>query len=234
MKLANNKILAVALGVLVLLAVALAFLWAGKNIPTGGSQSASVVAATVSSTLSDFAVLAGASVVDANLSTVVGDVGLSPASGTFNAMSCAEVTGTVYSSDAAGPLPCRVQNAALLTQAKTDLTTAYTDVAGRTPATTLSGSDNQLGGQTLTSGVYTFSAASSANLVGTVTLDGQGDPNAVFIFQTSSSLITASASVVHLINGAQACNVFWQVGSSATLGTGTTFVGTILADQSRT
>ena len=86
---------------------------------------------------------------------------------------------------------------------------------------------SDLGGQTLVPGVY--NAASALGLTGTVTLDGQGDPNAVFIFQAGSTLITASSSTVALINGAQACNVFWQVGSSATLGTDTTFVGTVMA-----
>jgi hypothetical protein len=109
-------------------------------------------------------------------------------------------------------------------QAQTDLTTGYNDAAGRTPATSVS---SDLGGQTLAPGVY--KAASALGLTGTVTLDGQSDPNAVFIFQAGSTLITASSSTVKLIGGAQACNVFWQVGSSATLGTDTTFVGSILA-----
>jgi hypothetical protein len=83
-----------------------------------------------------------------------------------------------------------------------------------------------LGGQTLVSGVYTGGALA---LTGTLTLDGQGDPNAVFIFQAASSLTTASGSRVSLTGGLTACNVYWKVGSSATLGTGSTFVGTILA-----
>jgi hypothetical protein len=89
-----------------------------------------------------------------------------------------------------------------------------------------------LGGQTLTPGVY--KSASSMGLTGTLTLNGLGNPNAVFIFQMVSTLTTASASRVSLINAAQACNVFWQVGSSATLGTGTAFIGNILALQSIT
>lgn len=84
-----------------------------------------------------------------------------------------------------------------------------------------------LGGQTLTPGVY--NSASSIGLTGILTLDAGGDPNAVFVFQAGSTLTTASASQVNLVNGAQSCNVFWQVGSSATLGTGSTFRGTILA-----
>jgi Ice-binding-like/VPDSG-CTERM motif len=81
----------------------------------------------------------------------------------------------------------------------------------------------------LDAGVYSISAASTANLTGTLTLDAQGNPNAVFIIQTSSTLVTASDSSVVLINGAQACHVFWVVDSSATLGTDTDFIGNILA-----
>jgi hypothetical protein len=110
-------------------------------------------------------------------------------------------------------------------QAQSDLTTGYNQAAGRTPATAVSPSD--LGGRTLAPGVY--KAASALGLTGTVTLDGQNDPAAVFIFQAGSTLITAPNSTVKLIRGVQPCNVFWQVGSSATLGTDTAFVGSILA-----
>ncbi len=109
--------------------------------------------------------------------------------------------------------------------AQTDLVTAYNDAAGEPTTVNLSGTD--LGGLTLTPGVYTFD--SSAQLTGTLTLDGQGSTNAVFIFQMGSTLTTASASHVELINGAGGCAVFWQVGSSATLGTTTDFQGTIMA-----
>jgi len=112
------------------------------------------------------------------------------------------------------------------------LTTASTDAAGRTPTSTLSTGDNQLGGQTLTSGVYAFGHATTANLTGTLTLDGQGNSNAVFIFQASSDLVTASSSVVSLTNSAQACNVFWVVSSQATIGSSSTFIGTIMAGTS--
>jgi hypothetical protein len=108
--------------------------------------------------------------------------------------------------------------------AQTDLTTAYNNAAGQTPTVT---GVSSLSNQTLTPGVY--NAGSSLGVNGTVTLDGQGNQNAVFIFQMGSTLTTASGSSINLINGAQACNVFWQVGSSATLGTGSTFAGSILA-----
>ena len=109
-------------------------------------------------------------------------------------------------------------------QAKSDLTTAYNDAAGRSSTATIS---SDLAGRTLTSGVYT--SATSLGLSGDLTLDAQGNPSAVFIFQASSTLTTGSATHVTLIGGAQACNVFWQVGSSATLGTGSQFVGVIMA-----
>jgi hypothetical protein len=90
--------------------------------------------------------------------------------------------------------------------------------------------DNQLGGKTLLSGAYSFGHAATANLIGTLTLDAQGNPNAVWIFQASSDLITASSSKVVFKDGVgDACNVFWEVGSSATLGTFTDFVGNIMA-----
>jgi len=180
-------------------------------------------------TAASFAVLAGTAVTNVPTSVITGDVGLSPASGSnYAGLTAAEVTGTIYAVDGAGPAGS-VNNPALLTTAKNDLTTAYLDAAGRTPTQTFVAADNQLGGQTLTAGVYAFGGASSANLIGTLTLDGQGNANSVFIFQASSTLVTASSSVVQLINGAQACNVFWQVTSSTTLGTSTTFVGTVMA-----
>ncbi|KAJ5642564.1 hypothetical protein N7490_006564 [Penicillium lividum] len=114
-------------------------------------------------------------------------------------------------------------------QAQLDLVTAYNDAAGR-PSATLEPTD--LGGLTLTSGVYQSVPGRGPMTITvgrTLTLDAQGDPNAVWIFQTDSSLITYSSSRVLLINGAQPCNVFWQVGSSATLGTTSTFVGTLMA-----
>ena len=111
-------------------------------------------------------------------------------------------------------------------QAQIDLTAAYLNAEGRSiDATTTA----DLGGLTLQPGVYAGPDHSPLGLTGTLTLDAGGNPNAVFIFQTASTLTTASGSAVSLINGAQACNVFWQVGSSATLGTGSVFVGNILA-----
>src|SRR6185436_11856059 len=118
-------------------------------------------------------------------------------------------------------------NDASASQAQSDVTTAYNAIAGTACNVDLTGQN--LGGLTLTPGVYCFS--SSAQLTGTLTLNAQGNPNALFIFKIGSSLTTASSSSVLLINtgGGTNCNVFWQVGSSATLGTATNFVGNILA-----
>jgi uncharacterized repeat protein (TIGR01451 family) len=181
----------------------------------------------------NFAVLAGSFITSATPSVVSGDVGLSPAAGTlYTGLTPGMVTGTLYAVDATGPAGGAGNNPSLLTTAEDNLTTAYNNAAGQTPTGSISA---DLGGQTLTPGVYKDNGApASLSLTGTLTLDGGGDPNAVFIFQSASSLTTASNSHVTLINGAQACNVFWQVGSSATLGTGTQFSGNILALSSIT
>lgn len=181
-------------------------------------------------TAASFSVLAGTAITNTGATTVYGDVGLSPTTGAaITGFPPGTVTGTIYAVDAAGPAGS-VNNPGLLTLAKNDLTTAYNDAAGRTPDTTVG---TELGGTTLLPGVYD-SAAGTFGITGTLTLDGGGDPNAVFIFQMESTLTAASSSVVTLTNSAQVCNVFWQVGSSATIGTGSTFVGNILALESIT
>lgn len=180
-------------------------------------------------TADSFAILAGSSVTDVPASAITGDVGLSPAAW-VPGLTCAEVTGTIYSVDASGPLPCRVTNAGLLTTAKNDLTTAYNDAALRTPDTIFVAGDNQLGGQTLVAGVYRFGNAATANLIGNLTLNGSASD--IWIFQATSDLVAQTSSTVTLTGGAQACNVFWQVGTSATIRTSASFVGTIMADQS--
>jgi len=163
-------------------------------------------------TAKSFAVLAGQTVTNTGPSVISGDLGVSPGSAITGFPPGTVIHGSEHAADA------------VASQAQSDLTTAYNDAAGRTPATTVS---KDLGGQTLAPGVY--KATSGLGLTGTVTLNAHDNPSAVFIFQAASTLITASSSTVKLTGGAQACNVFWQVGSSATLGTNTTFVGSILA-----
>jgi len=182
-------------------------------------------------TSGNFAVLGASAINDTNPpSTIIGHVGLSPTTGAAIGITAAEVTGTIYAVNNAGPAGS-VNNPGLLTTARADLSTAYTDAFGRTPTTTYT-PIHDLGGATLTSGVY--NDPSSLAITGTLTLDAGGDANAIWIFQAGSTLTTAASSKVVLTNGAQACNVFWQIGSSATLGTSTTFVGNILAFTSIT
>lgn len=177
-------------------------------------------------TAGQFAILAGDAVTNVPTSVILGDVGLTPATGAGIGLTCAEVTGTIYTVDLAGPL-CRNVNPGLLTTAKNALTTAYNSAAGQVPDTTYAGADNQLGTLTLTAGVYRFTSATTANLSGNLTLSGSATD--VWIFQATSTLVTAANSSITFSGGAQACNVFWQVGSAATLGANSDFAGTILA-----
>jgi hypothetical protein len=206
--------------------VALAF--GASTLAFAGGGRASSPPTVALHTADSFALVAGSAVSDVPTSTIHGDVGLSPAAGTFyTGLTCAEVTGAIYAVNAAGPAPCTTMNPGLLTTATQDVTTAYVDAAGRTPDTTYVTADNQLGGQVLVPGVYAFGGATTANLIGNVTL--AGDADSVWIFQASSTLVTASSSTVTLTGGAQACNVFWQVSTAATLGSSSTLVGTVLA-----
>jgi len=174
----------------------------------------SAAAAIGLGTADSFAVLGGSTVTNTGSTTVVGDLGVSPGTAvTGFPPGLVGPPGTIHAADA------------VALQAQTDVTTAYNNAAGQAFTTDLTSQD--LGGLTLTPGVYRFST--SAQLTGTLTLNGQGNPDAEFLFQIGSTLTTASNSSVSLINGAQSCNVFWQVGSSATLGTSTSFSGTILA-----
>lgn len=163
-------------------------------------------------TAASFGVLAGTAVTNVGATTIDGNVGVSPGAAVTGFPPGGTANGTVHSADA------------VASQAQTDLTIAYNDAAGRTGGATVSG---DLGGRTLTPGVYT--SASSLGLTGTLTLDAQGNPNAVFVFQAGSTLTTASGSHVNMIGGARACNVFWQLGSSGTLGTNSVFRGNVLA-----
>ena len=166
-----------------------------------------------------FAVLAGSTVTNTGVTTTIqGDVGVSPGAAITGIPAGQPSPGSIHAADATAAT------------AQADLTTAYNDLAGRACGTTLTGTD--LGGLTLAAGVYCFNT--SAGLTGTLTLDGQGNPNAVFVIQIGSTLTTGSSSAVNLIGLAQAKNVYWQVGTSATIGSGTAFKGTIVALSSIT
>jgi len=160
-----------------------------------------------------FGILSGTGITNTGQTSIIGDIGTFPTPA-ITGLGSITLTGTNHSND-------------LLTQlGKTDLATAYNDAFGRTPSTTY-GPVFDLGGLYLSSGVYRD--PSSFGLTGTLTLDAHGDSNAVWIFQAGSTLVTASNSVVDLINGAQSKNVFWQVGSSATFGTYSDFAGNVMA-----
>lgn len=159
-----------------------------------------------------FAVLGGSTINNSGPSAIHGNLGLWSGN-VISGFPPGTVTGTTDAGNAAAML------------AQSDLTAAYNFAAGQACGGALTGQN--LGGQTLTAGVYCF--ASTAQLTGTLTLNAQGDANAVFIFQIGSTLATASGSSVVLINGGQGNSVFWQVGSSATLGATSAFAGNILA-----
>jgi Ice-binding-like/Chitobiase/beta-hexosaminidase C-terminal domain len=157
-----------------------------------------------------FAVLGGSTVTSAGVSALTGNLGVSPGTA-ITGFPPGTITGTMHSADAAS------------NKAQADVGLAYADAVGRGPATPIAGS---LGGKTFTRGVY---KSASFAVDADITLDAQNDPKAVFVFQSGSTLGSAASSHVKLVNGAQACNVFWQVGSSATLGASSTFAGTIIA-----
>lgn len=160
-----------------------------------------------------FAVLGASTVTNTGPTVITGDVGVSAGSA-VTGFPPGTVNGSMHMTDATAA------------QAQIDAMGVYTTLSGMAPNADLSGQNLGAIG-TLTAGVYFF--ATSAQLTGTLTLDAQGHPDAIFVFRIGSTLTTASASVVRLINGADACNVYWQVGSSATIGTSTVFMGTILA-----
>lgn len=169
-------------------------------------------------TAADFGVLGGSAISNTGPSVITGDLGISPGNaGSVTGFPPGQVNGATHFADG------------VALQAQNDLTTAYLNAQGRVCATTIAA---DLGGSTLVPGVYC--TATSMGLTGALVLDAQGDPDAVFIFQAGSTLTTASNASVTVINGGQSCNVFWQVGSSATLGTGTSFLGSILALSSIT
>ncbi|MGE5421784.1 MAG: ice-binding family protein [Ignavibacteriales bacterium] len=167
-------------------------------------------------TTSGFAVLAYSTITNTGTTTINGnyggDVGLYPGSD-FPGQASVSVSGAVHLTDA------------VASKAQDDLVTAYNDADGRGPVTRI---NSELGGTTLIPGVYD-SANGTFQITGTLTLDAQGDPDGVFIFKTGTTLITAADSSINLINSARFCRTFWKVGSSATLGADSHFVGHIFA-----
>ena len=190
--------------------VLLTALFSAAPFHTAWAQTAPTLGAAQS-----FAVLGATTVTNTGPTVITGDLGVFPGTA-ITGFPPGNVVGATHAADA------------VALQAQSDTTAAYLNLAGQTcPASHTFGVPTDLSGMTLSPGVYCF--ASSAGLTGTLTLDGLGSSNAVWIFQIGSTLITGSSSTVQIINGGQPCNVFWQVGSSATLNTTTTFIGNILA-----
>jgi len=174
---------------------------------------------------SSFAVLTKSGVTDVPASVITGDVGASPITGAADNLSCAEVTGKSYSVDAAGPLPCRITDATLLTAAVQDMMSAYTDAAGRTLPTATNLGAGEIGGLTIAPGLYKW--GTGVTISTDVTLSG--GPNDVWIFQIAQTVNQASATHVVLSGGAQAKNVFWQTFGDVTIQASAQFNGVILS-----
>ena len=172
----------------------------------------------------DFVILSKSGITDVYKSAVTGDIGSSPITGAAILLKCAEVTGTIYTVDAAGPLPCRVTNATRLGTAVLNMQTAYTDAAGRSNPNFLNLGAGNIGGKTLTAGLYKFTTA--VIIPTDVTISGSSTD--VWIFQVAGTLKMSSAVRITLAGGAQAKNIFWQTSGAVTLGTTSHFEGNIL------
>jgi hypothetical protein len=208
-----------------------------KNLDTNSAAQDSDAAATSSNaTLApqpvvnlrlsgNFVILSKSGITDVYRSYITGDVGTSPITGAAIGVRCTEVSGSIYSVNAAGPLPCRITNATRLTTAVSNMQTAYTDAAGRSQPNYFNLGAGNIGGKTLRPGLYKWT--SSVNIPTNITISGGA--NDVWIFQVSGTLTMSSAVKVTLIGGARARNIFWQTTGAVTLGTTSHFEGTILS-----
>ena len=221
-------------------AVVVGIVLATSVFVAGGTASATPTPVGLG-TATSYAVFAGANgasnITNGQSGTrISGDVGLPGPFAKITGLVCANMTaGTMFSTDGAGPAPCSGTDPG--TTVENDARASFKHVSLLPGATTIAGGD--LAGDTLVAGLYSLSAPVTNLPTGTtLTLNAQGDPNAVWIFQASSTLITSSATTMQFINVPDdknfACNVFWKVGSSATIGASSTFVGTILASASIT
>lgn len=173
----------------------------------------------------NFAILSKTGITDVYKSAILGDIGTSPITGAALLVSCAEVVGNIYTVDAAGPMPCYITSATMLTTAVLDMQAAYTDAAGRVNPDFLNLGAGSVGGLTLTPGLYKFT---SAVIIPTdVTI--KGGPNDIFIFQVAGTLTMSSAVQVILQGGVQAKNIFWVTSGAVTFGTTSHFEGNILS-----
>ena len=172
----------------------------------------------------NFVILSKSGITNVYKSTITGDIGSSPITGAAILVTCAEVAGTIYSVNAAGPLPCTVTNASMLTTAISDMQTAYTDAAGRSNPDFINLGAGDIGGKTLTPGLYKWTSA----IIIPTNITISGGPDDVWIFQVAGTLNMSSAVRITLSGGAQAKNIYWQTAGAVTLGTTSHFEGIIL------
>ena len=171
-----------------------------------------------------FAVLSKTGVTDVYASAIIGDVGASPITGASILLTCGEVSGTIYSVDAAGPAPCAVLDSVFLTTAVHDMESAYDDAAGRVAPDFTELGAGEIGGLTLVPGLYKW--ATGLSISTDVTLSG--GPDDVWIFQVAGPLNQSTATRVTLAGGAQARNIFWQAAGAVTIGSTAHFEGVVL------
>ena len=195
-------------------------------IAVGASAAASAGQAPVDlGTAGTFAILSKTGVTDVYASAVTGNVGSSPITGAAVLLTCTEVTGTIFTVDAAGPLPCAVNAAPFLTSAIGDMEAAYLDAEGRSSPDFTEVGAGEIGGLTLSPGLYKWGTGVMISTDVVLT----GGPNDVFIFQVAGTLLQANATRVTLVGGVKAKNVFWQVADVVALGTTAHFEGIVLA-----
>jgi hypothetical protein len=197
----------------------------GNTDPIPPDQSLGSLAVVDLGLSGNFAILSKTGITNVYKSSVLGDVGTSPITGAALLLTCPEVSGSIFTVDAAGPLPCRITNPSMLTTAVSNMETAYTDAAGRINPTFLNLGAGNIGGKTLTPGLYKWTTA----LIIPTDVTISGGPNDVFIFQVSGTLIMSSAVNITLTGGAQAKNIFWQTTGAVTFGTTSHFEGNVLS-----
>jgi len=189
------------------------------------NQVAPVIAAVRLGSAGNFAILSKSGITDVYASAITGNVGTSPITGAAMRLSCGEVTGKIYVVDAAGPLPCALNDATTLTAAIGDMQTAYLDAQGRVSPGFVELGAGEIGGLTLAPGLYKW--GTGLKISTDVTLNGGA--NDVWIFQVAGTLKQASSTRVTLAGGAQAKNIFWQVAGAVTIGTTAHIEGVVLA-----
>ena len=188
-------------------------------------QAAPIVAAVRLGSAGNFAILSKSGITDVYASAITGNVGTSPITGAAMRLSCGEVTGKIYVVDAAGPLPCALNDATTLTAAIGDMQTAYVDAQGRVSPGFVELGAGEIGGLTLAPGLYKW--GTGLKISTDVTLNGGA--NEVWIFQVAGTMKQASSTRVTLAGGAQAKNIFWQVAGAVTIGTTAHLEGVVLA-----